>query len=255
MPARVVHESEVPAEALPPEDGTKAEARVLIDRAAGSRRLLQRVLRLAPGGRARVGHPAAEEVLYVAEGLGWTGAVEGERHLLEPGTGALVPPGTPARIAAGRAGVVLVSVLSPQPEAGGGGPAPRPGDAPYAPVRVTREADQEPEPAGDDRSFRVLIDPRFGSRTVTQFVGSIERSRAPFHTHPYEEAIYVIGGEGVLHADGLDVPVRRGSSVFLPPGTPHCLENAGAETLRLLGVFSPPGSPAGRAEAREPAPG
>jgi oxalate decarboxylase/phosphoglucose isomerase-like protein (cupin superfamily) len=32
--------------------------------------------------------------------------------------------------------------------------------------------------------------------------------------------------------------------VHLPPGQPHCLENTGASTLRVLGVFHPGGSPA-----------
>jgi quercetin dioxygenase-like cupin family protein len=227
VPARVLHETEVPAGA---EGDT--EVRTLIDRSSGSRELVQRVLRAGPAGRVRIGHSVAEEVLYVVEGSGEVagrgaaGAVAGRgagHHVLEPGTGVLVPPGSPVAVAAGPDGLALVSVLSPQPEdgaagVGGGEPA----------LRIVREADQEAEPAGDDRSFRVLIDPRVGCRSVTQFVGSIERSRAPLHTHTYEEAIYVIGGEGVLHADGLDVPVRRGSSVFLPPGTPHCLENAGA---------------------------
>ena len=103
-------------------------------------------------------------------------------------------------------------------------------------------------PAGDDRSFKLMIDPRFGARNVTQFVGSIERSRAPFHTHTYEEVIYILSGRGLVHVHGRSVPVREGSSVFLPPGVPHCLENASEGVLRLLGVFSPAGSPADKAE-------
>jgi mannose-6-phosphate isomerase-like protein (cupin superfamily) len=73
------------------------------------------------------------------------------------------------------------------------------------------------------------------------------------HVHSYEEAICILDGSGIIHIDDWREPIRAGSSVFLPPGTPHCLENASPRTLRLLGVFSPPGSPAGKEDA-EPNP-
>ena len=95
----------------------------------------------------------------------------------------------------------------------------------------------------------MLIDPKHGARSVTQFVGFIDRSRAPLHTHTYEEAIYILEGDGIVHVAGpepFDEPIRPGSSIFLPPGTPHCLENASPGVLKLLGVFSPPGSPGPR---------
>ena len=69
------------------------------------------------------------------------------------------------------------------------------------------------------------------------------------HTHTYEEAIYVLEGEGVVHIDGDHVPISKGSSIFLPPETRHCLENQGEEDLKVLGVFSPPGSPADKTES------
>jgi mannose-6-phosphate isomerase-like protein (cupin superfamily) len=58
-----------------------------------------------------------------------------------------------------------------------------------------------------------------------------------------------VSGEGVIHIEGLpEQPIRPGTSIFLPPGTPHCLENRSDGVLKLLGVFSPPGSPANRME-------
>ena len=41
-------------------------------------------------------------------------------------------------------------------------------------------------------------------------------------------------------------PLAPGSCVHLPPGQPHCLENTGQVTLRVLGVFHPGGSPAAK---------
>jgi len=106
-----------------------------------------------------------------------------------------------------------------------------------------REEDREMLPAGDDRTFRVLVDPAIGCRNVAQFVGYISAVAAPAHVHAYEEVVHVLDGDGVVEIDEEVHPVAAGSSVFLPPGVPHRLASAGGETLRVLGVFSPAGSP------------
>ena len=160
---------------------------------------------------------------------------------LWPGTALLVPPGADCRVARTSAEeLVLVSVLSPQPgiRATTGAPGS------YEGPSVVREEDQSIIPAGDRRSFKLLIDPRHGARHVTQFVGIIQEGPAPLHSHAHEEAIYVLAGEGIAHLERRSQRIRPGSSIFLPPGTPHCLENQGSEELKVLGVFSPPGSPA-----------
>lgn len=231
--SHVVGEGDLPMEPLPEGGGS---VRVAIDESAGCRNLLQRVLSIDPGRTGDLRQVGSEDVLYLAEGR--ARAVIGDRAIdLEPGTGALVPPGVPYAIEnPGREAAVVVSVLSPQPGRerlpSGGEPA------------SVREADEEPLPAGQDRTFKLMIDPRHGSRAVTQFVGFIDRSRAPFHTHTYEEAIYILEGEGIVHVEDNETPIAKGSSIFLSPGTPHCLENRSRGVLRLLGVFSPPGSPA-----------
>jgi quercetin dioxygenase-like cupin family protein len=97
-----------------------------------------------------------------------------------------------------------------------------------------------------DRRFRVLFGPGHGCSAATQFVGEIPPGRAPDHSHPYDEVVLVLAGEGVLHAGPADHPLAPGSCVHLPPGRPHCLENTGRATLRVLGVFHPGGSPASK---------
>ena len=85
--------------------------------------------------------------------------------------------------------------------------------------------------------LKLLIGPEHGARNVTQFVGFIERSMAPPHTHTYEEAIYILAGEGIVHiGDDRREDIGPGTSIFLPPGTPHCLENRSQRTLKLLGA-------------------
>ncbi len=239
--AVVVHESDVPASAL---EGGAGWVRICVGPDSGARHVTQAVARFAPGGASRIETKPNEEVLYVASG-GGEAAIGSERFLLRPGLGVLVPPGCAGEIRnPGPEELRLVAVVSPPLGASvaGGGPT-----EPVPPAAVHQD-DERPLPAGDDRFFKLMIDPRFGARNMTQFVGSIERSRAPFHTHTYEEVIYILSGRGLVHAHGWSVPVREGSSVFLPPGVPHCLENASAGVLRLLGVFSPAGSPADKAE-------
>jgi quercetin dioxygenase-like cupin family protein len=137
----------------------------------------------------------------------------------------------------------VVSVVCPPP----GGPV-RGAAGRHGPCVAVRESDREPLPAGESRFFKLLVDPAVGCRGVTQFLGFIEQSRAPEHVHTYEEVIHILGGAGTLHAAGERIPFERGSSIYLAPGTPHCLENGTSETLRLLGVFSPAGSPADKRE-------
>jgi mannose-6-phosphate isomerase-like protein (cupin superfamily) len=204
--------------------------------------LVQRLLEVGPAGTDRPANAGSEEVGYVAAG---TGLLQAGRTVLplEPATGFLVPPGTPYRLEPDGSSMSVVSVVCPPPgHAAGGSP-----DGAGTCVAV-READQEPLPAGESRTFKLLVDPAVGCRGVTQFLGFIEQSRAPEHVHTYEEVIHILGGAGTLHAAGERVPLERGSSIFLAPGTPHCLENGTPETLRLLGVFSPAGSPADKRE-------
>jgi quercetin dioxygenase-like cupin family protein len=63
----------------------------------------------------------------------------------------------------------------------------------------------------------------------------------------YDEVIYVLEGEGVLHAEGSDEPVAPGSSIHLPPLLVHSLENSGDSPMRIVAVFHPAGDPASRA--------
>jgi mannose-6-phosphate isomerase-like protein (cupin superfamily) len=216
--------------------------RITIDARSGCRNLVQRLLEVEPKGLDRPAIAGSEEIAYVASGTGRL--LAGDDVIpLEPATGFLIPPGTPYRLEPDGSPMSIVSVVCPP--SGRRGP-----DAPDGPGRcvAVREADQEPLPAGESRTFKLLVDPAVGCRGVTQFLGFIEQSRAPKHVHAYEEVIHILGGAGTLHAAGKRIPIERGWSIYLAPGTPHCLENGTSETLRLLGVFSPAGSPADKRE-------
>lgn len=221
-----------------PESGT-AEARVTIDASCGCKQLEQRMLRFAPGRSEERETGDRQELLFVTGGRG-TLFVGGAEHALEPDTGAFLVPGD--RWAVDNPGpddLALVSVT-----------APCEGESRSA-VTI-RFADQPPLPASPNREFRLLVNEELGCLDVTQFVGLIPPGRAPLHSHTYDEVVYVIDGEGVLHLGDTDTPLLPGTCVHLPPLQEHCLENTGPTPMRVLGVFHPSGSPASKAyEANE----
>jgi mannose-6-phosphate isomerase-like protein (cupin superfamily) len=107
---------------------------------------------------------------------------------------------------------------------------------------LVRLADRQAQSTAD-RWYRVLVDDEIGSTNATQFVGSIPPGRAPDHFHQYEEVLFILKGEGRMWAGATNTPIVPGSCIYLPKGQVHCVENTGVGELRLLGVFSPAGSP------------
>ena len=49
-----------------------------------------------------------------------------------------------------------------------------------------------------DRHLMELVNSSLGCEQVTQFIGEVPKSRAAFHHHLYEEAIYIMSGNGVM---------------------------------------------------------
>jgi len=214
-----------------------ATLRTTLDAERGSPRLVQQVLRLDRTG-ALDGHAGgAGELWYVASGAGRLDRPGAPAPTeLRAGLGLLMQPGAYRLTAGDDAEVEVVVVVLPEACEG------VPGDD----LAIGLE-DCEVEVTGD-REFRVLVGPQLGCGAATQFVGFIPPGRAPVHEHTYDEVVFVLEGEGVVHlADG-DRRLRRGTCVYLPPGSPHCLENTGSEALRVLGVFHPGGSPAAKKE-------
>jgi quercetin dioxygenase-like cupin family protein len=156
-------------------------------------------------------------------------------------TGMWLPPRCRYRLDAD-SDVRLDAVALPAAEL----PAAEPGTAAAAQgARMVQLGDCEVEQTGD-RRFRVLLGPGRGCEAATQFVGQIPPGRAPEHSHPYDEVVLILDGEGVAHAGGTDQTLAPGTRVHLPRGLPHCLENTGRDTLVVLGVFHPGGSPAAK---------
>lgn len=58
------------------------------------------------------------------------------------------------------------------------------------------------------------------------------------HRHAQAEIYYVLAGEGVVHIDGVEQPLRPGTAVFIPGDAWHGARNTGREPLRMLYVFA-----------------
>ena len=218
---------EVPARPLAP-GVTVAE---LLDDRQGCRGLHQRRLRFASGAELTGATGGRGEAWYVIAG---SGTLEGGTVALGPGTAVWLPESLGYRCRALQDGLDIVAAT-----VRAGDPAPA-GSA----LRVTTLDACAPERTGD-REFRVLLS---SGLTITQFAGLIPPGRAPVHHHAYDEVVHVLAGRGVVHLSAGDTPIGPGTSIYLPPYQPHCLENTGRDPLRVLGVFHPAASPAAKQE-------
>ena len=231
--AYVVDSATVPERARA---GDTAHVRTTIGPEQGSERLVQRVVRYAVGRSLPQCDDERDEVGFVASGRAVL-ELDGVEYELAPGTGYWIAAGeTGAVDNRGPDDLVVVSVTAPS--AGGADGGPR---------RVTVRFDEQPELRADAmRTFRYLVNQDAGCRQVTQFLGIVQPYRAPDHSHVYDEVGFILEGEGFAHFDGRSLPLRAGSCFHLPPEKVHCIENAGAGPMRILGVFHPTGDPASR---------
>jgi mannose-6-phosphate isomerase-like protein (cupin superfamily) len=218
-----------------------ADVTVTIDRSHGSERLAQRVIRCRPGRSGSRQLESTQELLYVESGRGSL-HVAGDEHPLEPQMGAYVISGEEYELEnPGPDELVVVVVEAPLEIVTAIDPA----------RRTVRYADQPVLRAGADREFRYLVNQDVGCLDITQSEGLIAPGRAPDHSHIYDEIVYVIEGEGILHLGGQQTVIGPGSAMHLPPLAEHCLENTGKGSMRVLGVFHPSGDPASRAYESE----
>jgi mannose-6-phosphate isomerase-like protein (cupin superfamily) len=220
-----------------------ARVRTVLDTGAGRDGLVRRLVEVPAGSHFEGAAGPGGELWFVIAGLGRLAPGAGPAVPVLRDTGLWLPPGAGYRVSADGPDVLRLDSVSLPAGAGAPGEAtgPRLSELGDCPVEVT-----------GDRRFRVLFGPGNGCSAATQFVGEIPPGRAPEHSHPYDEVVLVLEGEGVLHAGSGDRPLAPGSCVHLPPGEPHCLENTGRATLRVLGVFHPGGSPASKRQAPSP---
>jgi len=218
----------VPAGALAP-GVTAAE---MLNDEHGCHGLHQRRLRFSSGAALAGTAGGRGEAWYVISGSGVLEAdgSAGGTVQLRPGTAVWLSPALSYRAVAG-AGDLEILVITVRAEAEAG------------PALHVTTLEASPVERTGDREFRVLLS---AGLSITQFAGVIPPGRAPEHHHTYDEVVHVLAGRGVVHLSGGQTEIGPGTSIYLPPYQPHCLENTGSEPLRVLGVFYPAGSPAAK---------
>ncbi len=223
-----------------PEQRTGNDAvavREVIDASNGCEEFSVALLRCVAGRGAQRETGAAEELLFVVSGRGRLIAADGE-HSLEPEAGALLHDGARYELEnEGPDDLLVVSIAVHDPLA----PA---GEREQTRTELSRLSDHAAQAATADREFRIVFDPSCGCPSVTQFVGYIPVGAAPAHYHLYDEVIYVLNGDGVMHMNASQTPLSAGSCIHLPARKLHTLANSGPGIMRVLGVFRPAGSPA-----------
>ncbi len=237
-----------------------------IGRATGAQAISLRVMEFAPGLSPPIQNVDCDEILYAinlssatdsnrnkvstARVSRWINLlIDGRSYQLLHDTGIYIRPGETFAIDnPGPDPIVLISSQCPDPDQIPNFVAPitsSAADASPQQRRTVRLLDRAPQ-STSDRWYRVLVDEEIGSTRVTQFVGSIPPGRAPDHFHNYEEVLFILKGQGRMWAGESNTPIAAGSCIYLPKGQVHCVENTGADELRLLGVFYPAGSPSVR---------
>jgi mannose-6-phosphate isomerase-like protein (cupin superfamily) len=198
--------------------------------------LRQRVIHVEPGSTAGFPPTSGDDVLFVLAGEGRLRlGADDDDHALGPETGVYVQPGESYEIVAdGERTLELLAVEVPDPPRG----------IDLGERKVTLQVnDAEAQQATANREFRLVVTPDTGCPSVTQFVGYIPVGRAPDHFHRYDEVLYILRGEGVLHIGDSHEPVAAGACIHFSPELVHSLENSGSEPMQVLGVFRPAGSP------------
>ena len=95
---------------------------------------------------------------------------------------------------------------------------------------------------GHAEGFRrwTVVDEAAGAVHTGFGIGEMEPGgRLDWHLHSYEESLYVIDGEVVLHTSEASVLLRPGDYGLLPLGLPHALANLGSENARWAALSAP----------------
>ena len=163
-----------------------------------------------------------------------TGSLDGAP--LAGAAAGFVPTGQARRVTAGPNGLVCVrATLGAATDL----------HAPMGSVEPVVALDHvEPGKATGARSFQVLHGPHNGCTRATMFVGYIPPGKAPWHYHLYDEIVWILRGEGLLHLGEEVEGLAPGVAFRLRPREVHIVENTHPDAeLAVLGIFTPAGSP------------
>ena len=215
----------------------------VIHHADGARFISQFYAEIDAGSSDILCFPGSEAVLFVRSGTGRV-TIPCREFPVAPELGGPVRPGEAFRLQpADGETILLLLTACPQAPALTSLASMAVNFDESVPQRVGGVDAALREPMAD-RFYQILVGERPEESQITEFIGEIPLSRAAAHRHLYEEAIMVLAGEGFLWTEKARAAVAPGDILFLPRKILHSLECTSAAGLRLMGVFSPSGSPA-----------
>jgi quercetin dioxygenase-like cupin family protein len=80
--------------------------------------------------------------------------------------------------------------------------------------------------------------PFWGENLLVAVVDLEPNTVLPAHSHPHEQATYLLQGELEMNLNGERRAMRPGDLVIIPSGVEHSMV-AGSQPVRLLDMFSP----------------
>ena len=79
------------------------------------------------------------------------------------------------------------------------------------------------EGLSDGVQVREMITAHDGAPTFAMRVFDVAAGAAtPYHTHAWEHEVYIVSGTGRVRADGKEIPLKPGDSVYIAPNEQHC---------------------------------
>jgi mannose-6-phosphate isomerase-like protein (cupin superfamily) len=91
-------------------------------------------------------------------------------------------------------------------------------------------------------SMEILVDGSDGAAQLDVHVNIIRPGTEPGPRHFHagnENAYFVLSGTGLIGVGDEEHIVGQGDFLFIPPGVPHFVHNAGDDPLRLIEIYAP----------------
>src|SRR5690606_6931873 len=105
-------------------------------------------------------------------------------------------------------------------------------------LKILRNLDRKTPASATARVRNYLVRGALGSESTTihENIIGIE-GFVPWHTHPVEEILILLEGEGECHTEASVERYRPGDVVIIPAGMLHSIRSVGQVPLRQLCVF------------------
>ncbi len=105
-------------------------------------------------------------------------------------------------------------------------------------INLTEDAKMNPIAAKNQSSVSRLI---WGENLSANHIQVSPGTEIKMHYHKgIEEAILVVGGQGIINVTGMNYTIKAGDLLYLPVNMPSAMYSLGDENLELVSIYAPP---------------